>query len=160
MLEPSCSLRTYGRTDGQTDRQTEGRTDRPTDMTKVIVAFRSYANAPNNWFYLCCSVRLSLRESSCPFVLSHIISACALPGYTKHLWLSKISRVSPLVYSLCVHRLARLPAALLHMTHFTLREFQRARGVFTKMWLSGAKVILRPWWINEVWVWDTGWWPV
>jgi hypothetical protein len=34
-----------GRTDGRTDRQT---TDRLTDMTKLIVAFCSYAIAPKN----------------------------------------------------------------------------------------------------------------
>jgi hypothetical protein len=27
----------------------DGRTDRQTDMTKLTVAFRSCANAPNNW---------------------------------------------------------------------------------------------------------------
>jgi len=30
------------------DGQTDGRTDRPTGMTKVIVALRSFAKAPNN----------------------------------------------------------------------------------------------------------------
>ena len=37
--EPSCSMRT----DRQTDRQTE----RQTDMTKLVVAFHSRANAPD-----------------------------------------------------------------------------------------------------------------
>jgi hypothetical protein len=34
------------RTDRQTDGQTDGRTDRQTNVTKVIVAFRNFANAP------------------------------------------------------------------------------------------------------------------
>jgi len=29
------------------DRRSDGRTDRQTDMTKLIVAFRSFAKAPN-----------------------------------------------------------------------------------------------------------------
>ena len=37
-------LHADGRTDGQTDRQT----DKRTYMTKVIVAFRNFANAPKN----------------------------------------------------------------------------------------------------------------
>ena len=36
------------RTDRQTDRQTDGQTDRQTDMTKLTVAFRSFANAPKS----------------------------------------------------------------------------------------------------------------
>jgi len=39
-------MRTDGRTDGQTDRRTDGQTDRRTDVTKLIVAFRNFANAP------------------------------------------------------------------------------------------------------------------
>jgi hypothetical protein len=31
--------------DGQTDRQTDRDTDRQTDMTKLIIAFRNFANA-------------------------------------------------------------------------------------------------------------------
>ena len=38
--EPSCSIRK--------DRRSDGQTDRWTDMTKIIVAFRSFANAPKN----------------------------------------------------------------------------------------------------------------
>jgi len=34
--------------DGRTDRQTD--TDRRTDVTKLIVAFRNFANAPKNSF--------------------------------------------------------------------------------------------------------------
>jgi Fe-S-cluster formation regulator IscX/YfhJ len=30
------------------DGRTDGRTDRQTDMTKLIVAFRNFANAPKN----------------------------------------------------------------------------------------------------------------
>ena len=33
-----------GRTDGRTDGRSEGQTD----MTKLIIAFRNFANAPNN----------------------------------------------------------------------------------------------------------------
>jgi hypothetical protein len=29
------------------DRRTDGRTDRQTDLTKLLVAFRNFANAPN-----------------------------------------------------------------------------------------------------------------
>jgi hypothetical protein len=36
------------KTDGQPDRKTDGRTDRQTDMTKLVVAFRNFANAPKN----------------------------------------------------------------------------------------------------------------
>jgi len=38
--EPRCSILAEGRTDGQTDRRT--------DMTKPIVDFRNFANAPEN----------------------------------------------------------------------------------------------------------------
>ena len=41
-LEPCCSMQTDGWMDGWTDRQT--------DITKLIVAFRSSANAPNYRF--------------------------------------------------------------------------------------------------------------
>jgi len=34
----------------RTDKQTDGRTDKR-DMTKLIVAFRNFANAPRNWFH-------------------------------------------------------------------------------------------------------------
>ena len=32
------------------DKQVDGQTDRQTDMTKLIVAFRNFANAPKNMF--------------------------------------------------------------------------------------------------------------
>ena len=35
-------------TDRQTDRRTNGRMNRQTDTTEVIVAFRNFANAPEN----------------------------------------------------------------------------------------------------------------
>ena len=38
-----------GRTDGRTDK----REDRQTDMTKLIVAFRNFANAPKNYNFTC-----------------------------------------------------------------------------------------------------------
>jgi len=38
--ESNCPMRTEG--------GTEGRTDRQTDMTKLIVAFRNFAKAPEN----------------------------------------------------------------------------------------------------------------
>jgi hypothetical protein len=38
--------RTDGRTDGRMDEQTGGRTDGQTDVTKLIVAFHNFANAP------------------------------------------------------------------------------------------------------------------
>jgi len=38
--------RTDGRTDRQTDRQTGRRTDGPTKLTKLIIDFRNFANAP------------------------------------------------------------------------------------------------------------------
>jgi hypothetical protein len=40
LSEPSCCIRT------------EGRTDRQRDMTKLIVAFRSFAKAPRNWAWI------------------------------------------------------------------------------------------------------------
>jgi hypothetical protein len=42
--ESQCSMRTDGRTDRQTDRQT----NRQRDMRNVMIAFRSFANAPEN----------------------------------------------------------------------------------------------------------------
>jgi len=39
-------MRTDGRTDGQTDRQTDRQTDGQTDITKSIVDFHNFANAP------------------------------------------------------------------------------------------------------------------
>jgi hypothetical protein len=33
---------------GRTARQADGETNRQTDMTKLTVAFRNFANAPNN----------------------------------------------------------------------------------------------------------------
>ena len=46
-----------GRADRQTDGQTDGQTDRQTDrhigMTKLIVAFRSFANTLNNQTKIC-----------------------------------------------------------------------------------------------------------
>jgi hypothetical protein len=56
--EPSCSMWT----DGQTDKVTGGRTDRRTDMTKLIVAFRNFANKSKN----CCIYMLLLRNDSYP----------------------------------------------------------------------------------------------
>jgi hypothetical protein len=48
--EPSCCAWTDGRTDGRTggltDRQTDRWTEEQTDMTKLIVVFRNFANAP------------------------------------------------------------------------------------------------------------------
>jgi len=38
---------TDGQTDGWTDGQSDGWTDGRTDMTKLRVAFRNFANAPN-----------------------------------------------------------------------------------------------------------------
>ena len=38
------------RTNGRTDERTNGRTERHTEMTKLIVALRNSANAPENWF--------------------------------------------------------------------------------------------------------------
>jgi hypothetical protein len=46
---PICSTRTYR----QTDRQTDGRTDGRTDMTKLIVSFRYFVNAPNKHQFSC-----------------------------------------------------------------------------------------------------------
>ena len=34
--------------DGRTDRQADGHTHRRRDLTKLIAAFRSFANAPKN----------------------------------------------------------------------------------------------------------------
>jgi hypothetical protein len=41
-------MRTYGRTDRLTDRQKE----RQTDMTKLLAAFRSFANDPKQGSYV------------------------------------------------------------------------------------------------------------
>jgi hypothetical protein len=44
-------MRTDIHTDGQTDGQTDSRqTERQTDMTKLIVAFRNFANGPKTGF--------------------------------------------------------------------------------------------------------------
>jgi hypothetical protein len=37
--------------------------DGRTDVTKLIVAFRNFANAPDNWMYLCC-LALNSSEAS------------------------------------------------------------------------------------------------
>jgi hypothetical protein len=42
------SFHVDGRTDGRTDGQMDRQTDRQTDTTKLIVAFRDSAKAPNN----------------------------------------------------------------------------------------------------------------
>ena len=39
---------TVGWTDRQTDRQTDGQTEGKTDISKLIVAFRNFANAAEN----------------------------------------------------------------------------------------------------------------
>jgi len=52
--EPSCSMRT------------DGRTDRQTDMANVMVAFRNFANAPNEWQYM--------SNISCDFMLLVVIT--------------------------------------------------------------------------------------
>jgi hypothetical protein len=38
-----------GRADRRTEERTERQADRQTDMTKLIVAFRNFANVPENW---------------------------------------------------------------------------------------------------------------
>ena len=127
---------TEGRTDGPTDRRTGGRTTGRHDEDNSRFSQFCEERPITDFHLLHCSsfvARIQLSLS-----ISHIISAYARSRFGKQLWSSKISPVSPLVYSLCVHRLARLPAAFLHMTRFTVREFQRAREVFTTMWLSGA----------------------
>jgi hypothetical protein len=40
------SFHADGQTEGQTERERERERDRQTDMTKLIVAFRNFANAP------------------------------------------------------------------------------------------------------------------
>jgi hypothetical protein len=42
------------------------RTDRRTDMTKLIVAFRNYENAPENTFNFWCEVELDRANRSLP----------------------------------------------------------------------------------------------
>jgi hypothetical protein len=130
----------------RTDRQTEGWADgRQTDTTLfAVLRKRLITDFP---LLYCSSFVARIKLCLC---ITHIISTYARSGFSKQLWSSKISPVSPLVYSLCVHRLARLPAAFLHMTYFALREFQKAREVFTTKWLSGAKVIWPRCWTNEV----------
>jgi hypothetical protein len=49
-----------GRIDGQTDRGT----DRQTDITKLIVAFRNFANAPKTT-YTCVKVKGEVDISNC-----------------------------------------------------------------------------------------------
>ena len=50
--------RTNGRTDGRTDERTDGRAD----MTKLIVAFRNFANAPKNDI---CKIESVFNKSVC-----------------------------------------------------------------------------------------------
>jgi hypothetical protein len=124
------------RTDGPTDRRTGGRTTgRHDEDNSRFSQFCEKRLITDIHLLHCSSFVARIKLSLC---ISHIISAYARFRFSKQLWSSTISPVSPLVYSLCVYRLARLPAAFLHMTHFTLQEFQRAREVFTTMWLSGA----------------------
>ena len=42
------------------------RTDRWTDMRKLIVAFRNYANAPENTFHFWCRVELDTAKTPLP----------------------------------------------------------------------------------------------
>jgi hypothetical protein len=44
--DEQADRQTDRQTDGQTDRRTDRQTDRQTDTTKLIVAFRNFANAP------------------------------------------------------------------------------------------------------------------
>jgi len=45
-----------------TDERTEGRADRRTDMTKLIVAFRNFANAHKNEI---CKIEIAFNKSAC-----------------------------------------------------------------------------------------------
>jgi hypothetical protein len=56
---------------GRTDRQTEGQTDRLTDMRKLIVAFRSFANAPKNHRPAVSMSRWKVHESKISPFLNH-----------------------------------------------------------------------------------------
>jgi hypothetical protein len=55
LWEPTCAMRTDGWTDGRTDGRTDGQRNRWTDNTKVTVAFRNFANAPNKHLNWLCS---------------------------------------------------------------------------------------------------------
>ena len=54
--------------DGQTDRRIDGHAD----MTKLIVAFRNFANAPKKWFNPC--TVFTVREAHC--VLCEVRPEC------------------------------------------------------------------------------------
>jgi hypothetical protein len=56
------------------------RTDRLADMTKLIVAFRSFVNAPNKCVFLICS--RSLQVHNLMFGLNSVHKrVCAIPPY-------------------------------------------------------------------------------
>jgi hypothetical protein len=46
---PPVGARLFMRTDGRT----KGQRNRRTDMTKLVFAFRNFANAPKNYVYVC-----------------------------------------------------------------------------------------------------------
>ena len=85
--------RTYVRTDRQTDGQTNRRTDRQTGrrkgVTKLIIAFRNFANAPKNivcllkWSYFVCLVQNSVRT------VPHTEQTPVTPIQTNHFVLLK-----------------------------------------------------------------------
>jgi len=60
---------TDGQTNGQTDKRTDRQTNGRTDMTKLIVAYRSFTHAPKIWRYaeLClwfqASVEMGMRSA-------------------------------------------------------------------------------------------------
>jgi hypothetical protein len=49
--------------DGRTGRQTEGQTDRETDMTKPMVAFRSFAKASKTYQYSSSGQKFEIHTS-------------------------------------------------------------------------------------------------
>jgi hypothetical protein len=60
--------------DGQTDRRKGGRTDWQTDVTKLIVGFRTFANAPENdkFFLLLNSCKLVKQKVNEDTALSNL----------------------------------------------------------------------------------------
>jgi len=48
--------------EGRKDGRTDGRADRRTDMTKLIVVFRNFTNAPKSDF---CKIEIAFSKSVC-----------------------------------------------------------------------------------------------
>jgi hypothetical protein len=81
--------------------RTDGRTDRETDMTKLIVSFRNFANAPKNmrsremWlkFYMICHVAIFSFAYIQPYKQTCIVMyiRCEFVGFVNERFMQMVS---------------------------------------------------------------------